>query len=292
MAMIKCSECGRDISDKAISCVGCGNPISKSEVFDDNKINNQFDLGSVRPAFDWLKNRVFENAVIVTTQGKELLKPQSRKDEEAVDNLFLDGRKLHASLSESQKKCAMFKVALVCTIDVKYAELMRGKGDADKFLTYVDGQTLTVAVRNIFRSALNSIPPQIEAACNLSDAILSPTADERIHRLKAAIGIGGGAAGIGMIIAAVGSALGWGAGIVATVSAFFVGTSMAGPLGWGISGLAVAGIAAYFATSSNKNTDTERFLKVLKNSTSRAVDVIWPEHEQLLSEALNSDSGA
>ncbi|MGH8428216.1 MAG: zinc-ribbon domain-containing protein [Gammaproteobacteria bacterium] len=27
MALIKCSECGREISDRATSCPGCGNPI-------------------------------------------------------------------------------------------------------------------------------------------------------------------------------------------------------------------------------------------------------------------------
>lgn len=30
MAMIKCPECGRDISDKADVCVGCGFPIRKN----------------------------------------------------------------------------------------------------------------------------------------------------------------------------------------------------------------------------------------------------------------------
>ena len=29
MAMIKCSECGRDISDTAVACVGCGAPITE-----------------------------------------------------------------------------------------------------------------------------------------------------------------------------------------------------------------------------------------------------------------------
>jgi len=45
---------------------------------------------------------------------------------------------------------------------------MRSKTDADRFLSYVDGQILTASVRNVFRSALGNIPPQIDAACNLS----------------------------------------------------------------------------------------------------------------------------
>lgn len=30
MAMIKCDECGKDISDKAAACVHCGKPLKKT----------------------------------------------------------------------------------------------------------------------------------------------------------------------------------------------------------------------------------------------------------------------
>lgn len=30
MALIKCSECGKEISDKADVCMNCGNPIQKA----------------------------------------------------------------------------------------------------------------------------------------------------------------------------------------------------------------------------------------------------------------------
>ncbi|MGL4519556.1 MAG: hypothetical protein ACRCUJ_07770 [Phocaeicola sp.] len=32
MALINCPECGKEISDKSASCIGCGNPINKQEV--------------------------------------------------------------------------------------------------------------------------------------------------------------------------------------------------------------------------------------------------------------------
>ena len=32
MALIKCPECGKDVSDKAKSCPNCGNPISNNGV--------------------------------------------------------------------------------------------------------------------------------------------------------------------------------------------------------------------------------------------------------------------
>lgn len=37
MALIKCLECGHDISDKAEKCIHCGNPITNSL-----ENNNQF----------------------------------------------------------------------------------------------------------------------------------------------------------------------------------------------------------------------------------------------------------
>ena len=38
MALIKCSECGKEISDKASTCPNCGNPINQA-----NKILVQMD---------------------------------------------------------------------------------------------------------------------------------------------------------------------------------------------------------------------------------------------------------
>lgn len=40
MALVKCSECSREVSDKAASCVGCGAPIEK-------KLNNGQNMSSV-----------------------------------------------------------------------------------------------------------------------------------------------------------------------------------------------------------------------------------------------------
>lgn len=40
MSLIKCKECGKEISDKAESCVNCGCPISKKK--SDNNIRNNY----------------------------------------------------------------------------------------------------------------------------------------------------------------------------------------------------------------------------------------------------------
>ena len=50
MALIKCSECGREISDKASACIHCGCPISQSKPqFDMNMFAPFFTNGGRRP---------------------------------------------------------------------------------------------------------------------------------------------------------------------------------------------------------------------------------------------------
>ena len=41
MALIKCPECGRDISDKANACVHCGYPLSKAADNAEKKESNK-----------------------------------------------------------------------------------------------------------------------------------------------------------------------------------------------------------------------------------------------------------
>jgi hypothetical protein len=296
MAMIKCGECGRDISDKAPACVGCGAPVvagSSTKVVGDVDGDGKVGMSDVKAAFGVLGSKAADLAQEAAKQGKEMLKSQSQKDAEAVKAMsqgFGDAKPTLSS--ESDRNCSAFKAALESTIDAKYAEIMRGKTDTDRYLTYIDGQILTASVRNVFKGTLRVTPPQVEAACNLSDAILAPSNEERQRLLKTAVGAGGGAAGIGMVIAGVGSALGWGASVFAGVSAFFTGAAVAGPIGWMVGGVTLAAIAAYFATTSDKHKDTDRFLKVLKSSSARAVDAIWPEHGDSLFDVVKREPSA
>lgn len=325
MAMIKCSECGRDISDTATACVGCGAPMAvaavaaaksdRSAMFGLNGLKTAVSsanarvkesaesvaksdsgskaLSSLKSAVSTVTAKAKETAEAAAEQGKELMKSKQQKDAEAVDRLASGfGENPTQPASASDHACARFNAALGSTIDVKFAEIMTGKADANKYLTFVDSQILTATVCNVFKNALDAVPPQVEAACKLSDAILAPSALERVQLIKSAVGIGGGAAGIGMILAGIGGALGWGAGIIASVSAFFVGTSLAGPAGCALAGITLVGIAAYFSITSNEAKDTERFMNVLKSSASRAVEAIWPENEAALVKVLGSESAS
>lgn len=306
MAMIKCSECGKDISDKAAACVGCGAPIfvagetivdasatSASTVIGDLNGDGKVDFEDFKIALSRSKNYASEKVDNAIKFGKEKLQSAKEKDAAAVENLAKKFEETpQFEKTESQISRDKFKAALESTIDVRFADIMRLKNEPDVYLTYIDAQILTASVRNIFKRALSVSPPQIEASLMLSEAVLAPSAKEKANLIKAAVGVGGGTTGIGIVVAAIGTALGWGASAWGTFTAIFTTTHIAGPIGWGIAGLSLAAIAGYFASTSNNQTDTERFLRVLKGSTTRAVDAIWEQFESELSKTVSQATSA
>jgi hypothetical protein len=272
-----CIECGNVNSSNNALCGACIETIKKaSSIFDINR-DGKVDFEDFKAAFEKVKDVV-----------SSAMKSQSEKDKASVENLENEFENNRESVkNETEIMCDKFKAALESTIDLKFAELMQAKQSDEKFLSYVDAQILTASIRNIFKTSLKITPPQVDAACSLSEAILAPSVQERKNLIKAAIGLAGGTTGIGLVIASIGAALGWGAGALATVTAVFVGSSFTGPIGWTLAGVSLAAIAGYFATTSNKQIDTERFLKVLKSATTKAVDAVWPQHGEALSEAIN-----
>jgi TPR repeat protein len=361
MAMIKCSECGKDISDKASVCIGCGAPLlsvpdaatviaalqtaadqgyavaqcklgaryengdgvpldydkaiywyrlaaeqgdaeaqknlglmcSKGQVVMDGVQvgdvtgDGQIDYEDFKLAVSKSKQFASDKVEEAVNFGKEKL--QSAKEKDAASLESLAGNTGPIVLTESQKKRDRFKAALESTIGVKFADIMRGKTGDEVYLTYFDAKLLTASVRNIYRHSLRIIPGDVETALCLSEAVLAPSTLEKINRLKAAIGAGGAIAGISAVLAAVGLALGWGTGAIYAFTTFFTGVHLLGPLGLAASGLALAGFAAYFASTSNKQTDSERFIKVLTTSSLKAVDKIWEEYESELSKSLPAE---
>ncbi|WP_051937883.1 tetratricopeptide repeat protein [Ferriphaselus sp. R-1] len=349
MAMIKCDECGKDISDKAAACVGCGAPITKQisefemlqkaaeqgDVEAQCTIGTRYETGDgVAVDYDkaifWYQlaaengheesqyklglmcqkgqviidgKRVgdisgdgvvdYEDFKLAVTKPKVL--PAAGKNEPSVGHTEVDRltsltqEAQPVKMTESQIKREKFKAALESTIDAKFANIMSSKSGDDKFLTYFDAQILTTSVRNIFKNLLQIVPAQIEAALQLSEMVVAPTKLEKITHLKAAIGIGGAVTGIGLVLTGVGAALGWGASAVTAFTTFFTGAHLLGPLAWAASGVTLAGFAAYFATTSDKYKDSEKFIKVLKSSTSKGVDAIWDEYQVELSKIVTSD---
>ncbi len=180
-------------------------------------------------------------------------------------------------LEETQfGKKELFKSNLAYAIKGKYQEVLKASGTGS--ITYMGAEDVALFVRKVFRDKLGTVPKLVEAACLTSCAILAPNKEVRRKLVKKAVGIGGGVAGIGMVITGIGTALGWGAGMIHTVIVFFTGASLAGPIGWVVGGLSVAAVAGYFAVKSDAPNLSEKFCNAFVESTGNAVDKIWNEY--------------
>lgn len=185
-----------------------------------------------------------------------------------------------------------FKSELAATIKAKYVEVLAGRKQPDgkdvAILTDADALSITNYVRGVFKARMDVVPDKIETACKFSEALVAPSAIAKIKLLKAAIGLSGGIGGITILIAAIGSALGWGAAGVATAKALAIkigvwlgvvaapaAPGFAVPLLIGAGGVLLASLSVYFCLAGTHAKRAEKFRKALENSTLAAVDQIW-----------------
>ena len=177
-----------------------------------------------------------------------------------------------------------FKRDLAYTIDCCFCNEMSKSTDGK--LSYAGAQSIFANVRTLFKERTGVIPAEVEKACLLSEAIIAPSRKAKIQLLKAAGGIGGSTTCIVAIISQIGIILGWGKGVIAAVTAFFVGTSFTAQyITIGIAAGVMVGLAIYFRGSGSDAKRTEKFLKALKRSCCAAVDAIWDEHGTKLAAA-------
>jgi hypothetical protein len=169
-------------------------------------------------------------------------------------------------------KKEILKTKLTNAIDAKYMQIVSGKAEGSRYLTYPDGQSITHSIRSYFMQEHGSVPNEISFACTMSEVILAPSTAERIKLIRQASSLGLGAAGIIAILTAIGMALGWGQGAIAAVIVWFVGGPVTWPIILGVGGAALVCIAGYFAVYDNPQKQTERFITTLKNSVTTAVD--------------------
>lgn len=168
-------------------------------------------------------------------------------------------------------------------IDEQASSLQRNAGH----LTYGQFKELTTKVRVKFRKVCGKIPKEIEIACQLSEAVISPSKAETIKLIKGAALLAGGGGGIALMIAGVGAALGWGATMTSAVVAFFVGVNMTPIFGQIIGGATIAGIAAYFFLHKDSpESVTEKAINALKNQIQKVEDQIWG---QMINQEIGED---
>lgn len=173
-----------------------------------------------------------------------------------------------------------FKRAFNHTIDTNFCNILDANGGT---LSYAGGKSLINIARGIFYNKLKSIPVEVEKGCLFSEVLIAPSIMEKARLLRAIIGIGGTIAGTMMILSALAAVLGWGTSVWAAIAIFFTGVSLLGPLLLGSTGMAIIGVAVYFAMTGNDAEKADKFLKALKSNCNAAVDNIWDEYGAELS---------
>ena len=99
MALIKCPECGKEISDKATACPNCGYPIATEE--------NQVSIGE--------KDDIQENSIIEKESKEEGLKTDTTKEEpqKQVVEENREGKSVSATKSKKPLLIGALVVALL-----------------------------------------------------------------------------------------------------------------------------------------------------------------------------------
>ena len=187
-------------------------------------------------------------------------------------------------IMKNEKSKQAFKNLVCGAINEKCTELTKTNGK----ITYNDGKNIVQFVNMVFLDYIEFVPKEIVVACALYLAVIAPSARERKMLIKKVTTTIGGLGGLGAIVTGIGMALGWGAGTIAAVTAWFTGVSILGPVAWIASGAAITAIAGYFYFSSDDASKAEKFERSLVKGLDKSIDEIWEEHGDAIAKKMHA----
>lgn len=168
---------------------------------------------------------------------------------------------------------------IMLDIDNKVTALLAQKPDDKKFLEFHDMELLCDFAENIWATQCGCVPQQIKGVSAVAKAVLDPDWTRKVSLCKDALALLGGVGGVAAIIGAIGTALGLGAGVIATITAFFVGISWTGPLAVAALGAVAVALAGYLAFNDiPAQMMSERALRALKDGTKESLPEVWKEY--------------
>lgn len=183
---------------------------------------------------------------------------------------------------EKPKSLTELQTTMDKIITVKKFQILEKKPVDAQYLNYGDYSDICTTIKQSWCEMMDEpdAPKPIQSVCYMTLAIVAPDMKDKKRLISQAKAAASGIAGISAIIGAIGMALGWGAGIIGTVTAFFCGAPVAGPLGLLAAGALLAAIAAYFAIESkNEAKMSEKAEKVLRDGLSKALEGLWAMRE-------------
>lgn len=176
------------------------------------------------------------------------------------------------------KSLSDLQITMNRVITVRKTQILEKKALNAQFLDYGDFSDICDTVKDTWRKLMeeDDVPRTIEGVCYLTLATIEPSVINKAKLIAQAQAALAGVAGITAIISAVGIALGWGTGLIGSITAFFCGAPIAGPLGLLAGGALLAAIAAYFAIKSKNQKDmSEKAEKVMREGLLKALEGLW-----------------
>ena len=157
---------------------------------------------------------------------------------------------------------------------------MASKAEGQKFLNYLDVQTISQSVRNVFINQIGFVPNEIDSCLRECESEITPKHSWKILAVLICI------AGLGIIFKELAVIFKWGISLVARIFIFlFKGISMLGPIAWIGIGCFLVIMAGYIAFSSNDpNKNNKKYMDKLRNDLKKAVHEAWKEISGKLSE--------
>ncbi|MBQ3688383.1 MAG: SPFH domain-containing protein [Bacteroidales bacterium] len=252
------------------------NQIICKTIFDSGKTVDNFssDVNLQAVALETINKEITKGGIEISSFDPQI--------EEEYDEVYSPKQVISFISPKKQQlvtSCTDLQTKYSTIINKTFSTLMANKSKDDVF-TLSDGENIVTALLAVVKKDYKKIPPEIKVACDLSLAIIAPSTLEKTKYIKSAVGVAGGVAGIGMVLGALGTVLGWGAGVLWSIKTFFVGVSLGGPTALVIGGLTIAGIATYFAFSKDDNaTLAQKFKEALVKQTEKAVETTWNQYK-------------
>lgn len=147
-------------------------------------------------------------------------------------------------------------------------------------LTYQEFNLLCARVSLAIEQMCGTASKEVEAAAEMAKAVIAPDISTKKKHIKKVAAMSGTVGGIGLIISGIGTALGWGAGMIATVTAAIMGSNLMPIFGQIAAGAVITLIAGYFVFHETTPEElTHRAVQALKQGIEKNIDAIWMKYE-------------
>ena len=165
-------------------------------------------------------------------------------------------------------------------LDAQISETLKNKPQNRQFLEYHDLERLGTNIEGLWIKHCGEVPTAIKSAILMSQAVLANDFGTKVTIIKHILSSAGLVAGLGLMLSGVGTILGWGSGIIGSITTAIAGLSLVRPLA--IVGVgAVASMIAGYLIFSNipEEVLSRKAVQVLRQGINDALPQVWQTYE-------------